>query len=57
MDTKWIIGGLLAIALGVVGFATVDSYTDEYNDKPGVVYNNDGDGHDHDHGYFGVETK
>lgn len=53
--TSWIIGGLLAAALGLLGFGVVDAYNGEYVDEPGVVYNNDDDGHDHDHGYFGVE--
>lgn len=54
--TQWIIGTLLALALGLVGFVTYNAvYDEDYKEQPGVVYNNDGDGHDHDHGYFGVK--
>lgn len=53
---QWIIGGVLAVVLGVAGVVGYNVvYSDDYQEQPGVVYNNDGDGHDHDHGYFGVE--
>ncbi len=52
--TQWIIGGLLAVALALVGFVTYDAiYDDDYKDQPGVVYVDEHPSHDH--GYFGVE--
>jgi hypothetical protein len=52
---KWIIGILAALVVGGGGFGLYQVFNDGYTEQPGVVYNNDGDGHDHDHGYFGVE--
>lgn len=53
---KWVIGILAALVVGGGGLGLYQVlYDDSYTEQPGVVYNNDGDGHDHDHGYFGVE--
>lgn len=51
----WLIAALAVIGIGVFGYTVLTGSEYEYSDEPGIVYENDGDGHEHDHGYFGVE--
>lgn len=50
----WVVAVVLAALAVVGGVYFSDGYDSGYTEKPGVVYNNDGDGHAHDHPSYGV---